>query len=299
MSVLRQFSNELEELVRGAAPGVASVAHARGAGSATVLAPDGYLLTNAHVVDGQAELRVRFADGRRLPARIVGRDIATDLAVLRVDAAGLPALPLRERPDVRVGQLVLAIGNPLGFERSVSIGVVSATGRAMPVATGGVFDGFVQTDAAINPGNSGGPLVDSEGHVVGINTAIAAYAQGIGFAIPAKTAAWVASVLTRRGTVARPTLGIEAHGVELAAAMSATTGVDRAVRVVRVGPGGAAAHGGIEDGDLVLAANGNLVGDIDDLQRAMVLADGEAISLDILRDRDRRQRWVLPHLGTP
>ena len=298
MSVLRQLSDELEGLVRVTAPSVASVGHPRGAGSATVLAPDGYLLTNAHVVDGQTDLRVRFADGQRLPARTVGRDIATDLAVLRVDAAGLPALPLRERPDVRVGQLVVAIGNPLGFERSVSIGVISATGRAMPLAKGGVFDGFVQTDAAINPGNSGGPLVDTEGRVVGINTAIAAYAQGIGFAIPAKTAAWVASVLIRRGEVARPTIGIEAHGIELAAALSDETGVSRAVRVVRVGPGGAAAHGGILDGDLVLAANGNLVGDIDDLQRAMVLAEGEAISLDILRDRDRRQRWVLPHPRT-
>ncbi len=294
MSVLQQMSDDLEALVRRAAPSVASVGHARGAGSATVLTPDGYLLTNAHVVDGQTELRVRFADGLRLPARIVGRDIATDLAVLRVDAGGLPALPVRERPDVRVGQVVVAIGNPLGFERSVSIGVISATGRAMPVAKGNLFDGFVQTDAAINPGNSGGPLVDADGRMVGINTAIAAYAQGIGFAIPAKTAAWVASVLIRRGQVARPTLGIEAHGVELAAAVSATAGRSRAVRVVRVGAGSAGAHGGLEDGDLVLAANGNPVGDIDDLQRAMVLADGEAISLDILRDHDRRQRWVLP-----
>ncbi len=295
MGLLSQFSDELEALAARAAPAVASVRHKRGAGSATVVAPDGYLVTNAHVVDGQKSVRVRFADGRRNGAIVIGRDGATDIAVLRVEGGPTPnTLALRERDDVRVGQIVVAIGNPLGFERSVSIGVVSATGRAFPVAEGRVFDGFVQTDAAINPGNSGGPLVDADGRVVGINTAIAAYAQGIGFAIPAKTAAWVASVLIRRGEVQRPLLGIEAHGIDLAATLSAEHGARRAVRVVNVGADGAAHKGGLLRGDLLLAANGYPVADVDDLQRALVFADGGAVSLDILRENERLAREVRP-----
>ena len=291
MGILRQFSDELEALAARAAQAVASIRHGRGSGSATVVAPDGYLLTNAHVVEGQKTVAVRCADGWRGTGTIIGRDPATDLAVLRVEAGDLKPLTLRERNDVRVGELVVAIGNPLGFERSVAIGVVSATGRAFPLSEGRMFDGFVQTDAAINPGNS-------DGRVVGINTAIAAYAQGIGFAIPAKTAAWIASVLMRRGRVERPRLGIEAYGIELSGQASSELSALRALKVVQVGPDGPAHRGGIRGGDLVLAANGNPVGDVDDLQRAMVFAEDDAIGLAVVREHARREHVVKPE-GKP
>jgi S1-C subfamily serine protease len=294
MSALRQFSDELEALVARAAPAVASVRYRRGADSATVVAPDGYLLTNAHVVEGQKTVAVRCADGWRGTGAVVGRDSATDLAVLCVAAPALPALALRERNDFRVGELVVAIGNPLGFERSVAIGVVSATGRAFPLGEGRMFDGFVQTDAAINPGNSGGPLIDTDGRVVGVNTAVAAYAQSIGFAILAKTAAWVASVLIRRGRIERPLLGIEAYGIELSVQATSELGASRAVKVVRVGADGPAHRGGIRRGDLVLSANGNPVGDIDDLQRAMVFAEDDAVNFSIVRAHARREHVVRP-----
>ncbi|MBM3507657.1 MAG: trypsin-like serine protease [Alphaproteobacteria bacterium] len=294
MTLLRQLSDELESLVARAAPAVASVRHGRGAGSATVVAPDGYLPTNAHVVAEQKTVAIRCADGWRGIGAVIGRDPVTDLAVLRVDAPALRALPLRERNDVRVGELVVAIGNPLGFERSVALGVVSSTGRAFPLSEGRLFDGFVQTDVAINPGNSGGPFVDAHGRIVGINTAVAAHAQGIGLAIPAKTAAWVASVLIRRGRIERPLLGIEAYRVELGMQASADSGATRAVKVVRVGSDGPAHRGGIRGGDLVLTANGLQVGDVDDLKRAMVFADGEAVSLDVLRESARHRHRVWP-----
>jgi S1-C subfamily serine protease len=157
-----------------------------------------------------------------------------------------------------------------------------------------MFDGFVQTDAAINPGNSGGPLIDTDGRVVGVNTAVAAYAQSIGFAIPAKTAAWVASVLIRRGRIERPLLGIEAYGIELSVQATSELGASRAVKVVRVGADGPAHRGGIRRGDLVLSANGNPVGDIDDLQRAMVFAKDDAVNLSIVRAHARREHVVRP-----
>jgi S1-C subfamily serine protease len=326
VSLLAQLSRELEALVARTAPGVVGVEHRQGQGSGMVLTGDGYVLTNAHVVAGAAAeagsgagrsgprrpgrsdrsgrrtagasgIRVRLPGGETVPAERVGSDARTDLAVLRVDAsmpacAGLRSLPLAGGRLV-VGQLVVAIGNPLRFERSVSLGVVSAIDRSLP-GPDGIFEGLVQTDAAINPGNSGGPLVDAEGAVVGINTAVIPYAQGIGFAIPASTATWVAAVLMRRGEVRRPLLGIAARGEELAPRAAAAAGQPRAVRVLEVGSGSPAAQAGLLAGDRLLRAGTSALGSVDDLQRVMVLAEAPEVDLEVLRGEGRRSLRVRP-----
>jgi serine protease Do len=293
--VLQQLSGELETLVAAASPAVVSVEHGVGQGSGTVLTPDGYVLTNSHVVRDTRRLRIGFADGSELRGDVVGTDPRTDLAVVRVDRSGLSSLPLAERDDVRVGQLVVAIGNPLRFQRSVSLGVVSALDRSLP-GSDATLEGLIQTDAAVNPGNSGGPLVSAEGKVVGIATAIVPYAQGIGFAVPSHTASWVASVLIRQGHIRRPLLGIAAAGVALGPSQSRELGRGRALRVYRVGPQSPADVGGLREGDLVLAADGAPVGGVDDLQRVMVLGERPEVRLDVWRDHARHELVVRPAL---
>ncbi len=294
MTLLQALSQDMQALVAKTSPAVVSVRARRGQGSGLVLAQDGYVLTNAHVARQQGELVVGTADGEERPAQIVGADPRTDLAVLRIDAARLTSLSLADSKAVRVGQLVVAIGNPLYFERSVSLGVVSALDRALPAPGGHLFEGLIQTDAAINPGNSGGPLVDADGAAVGINTAIIPYAQGIGFAIPARTAGWVASVLIAKGEVTRPFIGIAAHGVELGAPLSHELGQTRAVKVVDVGSASPAGQAGIRTGDLLLAANGDSIASVDDLQRILVLGGSPELRLEVLRDQRREQIVVRP-----
>lgn len=289
MSVLRQLSDELEGLVARAGPAVVAISHRQGQGAGLALAPDGWLLTNGHVVRGPGELRVEFANGDEVTAEVAGIDERTDLAVVRVPVRELPSLPLADRARVRVGQLVMAIGNPLHFDRSVSLGVISALDRSLPAPGGHLLEGLVQTDAAINPGNSGGPLVDASGAVVGINTAVIPYAQGIGFAVPAHTAHWVAAVLMRDGSIQRPFLGVTARGVELGTVAARDAGQPRAVRVFRVGNATPAAAAGIREGDLLLAADGNMLGSVDDLQRILVLGRRQEVELELLR-RNARQR---------
>ena len=182
-----------------------------GAGSGVVVTPDGYLLTNEHVVPKVSRARVTFVDGRSVPAIVAGRDPATDLAVLRAQATALPYAQLAAGQRLRAGQLVVAVGNPFGFESTVSAGVVSALGRSLRSRHGRLIEGVVQHSAALNPGNSGGPLVDAQGRVVGINTAIIAMAQGLGFAIPATTAQWVLTEILTQGRVRRAWLGVAAR----------------------------------------------------------------------------------------
>jgi serine protease Do len=293
MSVLADLSRELAALVAHAAPAVVGLGHRRGQGSGLVLAEDGYILTNSHVARSAGDLRVRLADGVTMAGKLVGADDHTDLAIVRVDAR-LPApLALAEAEALRVGQLVLAIGNPLGFERSVSLGVVSALYRSLPTNAGGLLEGLVQTDAAVNPGNSGGPLVDAEGHVVGITTAMLAYASGIGFAVPASTASWVAAVLIQKGEVQRPFLGITARGEDLGPQLAVQTGQARAVRVMGVGMGTPAAESGLLKDDVLLAANDRRVATVDDLQRMMVLS-GPEVRLAVRRGSEDRQLVVRP-----
>ncbi len=293
MTLLMQLSEELEALAARTAPSVVGVQHRRGNGSGVVLAPDGYVLTNAHVVRDPRRLRVRVRGNGEARAELVGADERTDLAVVHVDGAPLPPLPLGEGKRMRVGQLVVAIGNPLGLDRSVSLGVVSAIDRSLQ-SQGGLFEGLIQTDAAINPGNSGGPLLAADGEVVGINTAMIPFAQGIGFAVPARTASWVTAVLIGSGEVRRPLLGISASSEELPSALALETGQERAVRVHHVGDDGPARRAGLRQGDLLLVADGRPLHSVDDLQRVMVLGRGGELQLELVRDGARHVVAVTP-----
>jgi S1-C subfamily serine protease len=214
--------------------------------------------------------------------------------VVRVEQKGLPSLTLMEERRLRVGQLVLAIGNPLRFDRSVSLGVVSALDRTLPAARGRPLEGLVQTDAAINPGSSGGPLLDATGVAVGITTAVIPRARGLGFAIPAHTVSWVVARLLQRGRIERPVLGIAARGVDLPLPRAAALGQTRAVHVMEVGRNEPAAAAGLRSGDLVLSANGAPVASVDDLIRTMVLSDGHDLTLLIARHDDRLTIHVSP-----
>ncbi len=292
--VLSALSDELTSLSSSAAPAVVGLEHRRGHGTGFVLAHDGYILTNCHVVRSSGRLRVRLGESEQTRGDVVGVDERTDLAVIRAEARGLRSLPMADIRQVRVGQLVVAIGYPLRFERSVSLGVVSALDRSLPVPDNGLLEGLIQTDAAINPGNSGGPLLDVEGRVVGIATAIVPFAQGIGFAIPASTATWVASVLIQKGEVSRPLLGIAAKSEELDASVAQQAGQARGVRVFRVGRDTPADVAGMREDDLVLAANGESVASIDDLQRVMVLSGAPQVQLRVLRGGKRHELLARP-----
>jgi len=293
MTPLQLLSRDLAHLVARAAPGVVGVERRRGQGSGVVLSPDGYVLTNAHVAAGRGPLRIRRFGALVDDAERVGSDERTDLAVLRTSARDLAPLPLSER-RLAVGELVLAIGNPLGFERSVTTGVVSALYRSLPTLGGGLLDGLVQTDASINPGNSGGPLLDAEGRVVGINTAMLAWARGIGFAVPAHTASWVAGVLIQRGEVRRPVLGVAARGEELSPDDAREAGHSRGVRVLEVVAESAAAEAGLRPGDLLVGAAGAPLQTLDDLTRAMVLGPAGGIGLELLRGGRREVLGIRP-----
>jgi len=294
MSLLRSLSDEISGLVARASPAVVGIERRRGQGSGVVLAQDGYVLTNAHVAGRGGPLRVRLSGSTAVPGEVVGTDERTDLAVVRAQAAGLTALPLAEERLLRVGELVVAIENPLGFERSVTAGVVSALYRSLPTPQGGLLDGLVQTDAAVNPGNSGGPLLDADGQVVGITTAMIPYATGMGFAVPARTASWVAAVLIRRGEIRRPLLGIAVRGEELEPALAQEVGHPRALRVLQVQPGTPAERARLANGDLLVAANGSTIDPLDDLQRALVLSAAPELELEVLRGRERTRLTIRP-----
>ncbi len=298
MSRLSEVSDELESLVASAAPSVVAIEHGRGQGSGILVSGDGYVVTNAHVVQGRSErVAVRLAGGEELSAEVVGEDRASDLAVLRVNAWNLPSLALDESRRLRVGQVVLAIGNPLRFERSVSLGVVSAIERSLPGPGRRPFEGLVQTDAAINPGNSGGPLLDARGAVVGINTAVIPYANGLGFAIPAHTAAWVTAVLIRDGRVERPLIGIAAQGIDLTPKVAAALGQQRALRVHSVAADSPASAARLKPADLLLGANESALFSVDDLQRVLVLSGGAEVALRLVRNGEPLSLSVKPRLG--
>ncbi|MCP3099110.1 trypsin-like peptidase domain-containing protein [Myxococcus sp. K15C18031901] len=290
MKLLQQFSDDLETLVSRASPAVVGVEHARGHGTGLFLTPDGYVLTNRHVVmRGSRKLTVQLSNGEELRGTLVGGDAPTDLAVVRAEGTDFPTLPLTAPETVRVGQLVMAIGNPFRLEQSVAMGVVSAVNRSVTLPDGVILEGMLQTDAAINPGNSGGPLINTRGEVVGLNTLVLPYAQGIGFAVSATTAAWVASLLIQRGRVERRFLGIAATAVNLDTARAKDAGQPRAVRVLHVKEGTPADDAGLQPDDLLLAINQRAVSSVDDLQRLMALATDEEVSLEVLRKGRRKQ----------
>lgn len=257
-----------------------------GSGSGFLLSPDGFALTNSHVAGGRSELVATTYDGDRIDAEVVGDDPATDLALLRLRARDLPFAMLGDSEALKVGQLAIAIGNPFGFRSTVSTGVISALGRSMRGQEGRLIANVVQHTAPLNPGNSGGPLVDSRGRVAGINTAIIAMAQGLGFAVPANTAKWVMTELMQQGRVRRPQLGIRATTGFLSRRLVREWDLlsDQAIEVIEVVPGSPAEKAGIAAGDLVVAIAGRTVENVDELHQVLSRprATGE-LELSIIR----------------
>jgi S1-C subfamily serine protease len=257
-----------------------------GSGSGVIFTPDGFVLTNSHVVHGASAIEATLTDGRSFPAYLVGDDPDSDLAILRLHADTLAHAELGDSGAIRVGQLVIAIGNPFGFQCSVTTGVVSALGRSLRSGTGRLIDDIVQTDAALNPGNSGGPLVTAQGRIIGINTAIIRPAQGLCFAIASNTAKFVVAELLRHGKVRRSYIGVGAQTVALPRRVVRfhSLRAEAAARVMSIAPGSPAARAGLQIGDTIVVFDGVPVSGIDTLHRLMT-ADraGRKVELSVLR----------------
>jgi S1-C subfamily serine protease len=268
-----------------------------GNGSGFVITPDGFILTNSHVVHDAKTISVNLPDGREFPAELTGDDPDTDLAVIRIDASQLTHVRLADSENLRVGQLVIAIGNPLGFEASVTAGVISALGRSMHAQSGRLIDNIIQTDAALNPGNSGGPLVNSAGEVVGINTAMIRPAQGICFAIASNTAKFVAGWLIKDGKIRRSYIGVAGQNVPVHRRIVRFYGLplDAGVLVVSVEKNSPAKRAGVREGDLIVAFNDQPIGSVYHLHKVLV---GEQIgvnaSLTIVRHTEKLELPILP-----
>ena len=267
-----------------------------GSGSGVIVSPDGLVLTNSHVVSASRRASVTTLDGRMFSARVLGDDPDTDLALLRIDAdEKLPAARLGDSRALKPGQIAIAIGNPLGFDATVTAGVVSALGRSLRAKNGRLIDDVIQTDAALNPGNSGGPLVSSAGEVIGINTAVIMGAQGICFAVAANTAQFVLGEIVRHGRVRRAYLGIGAGTVPLPRRVALRLGLEQATGAVvtAIAQGGPASETGMLTGDIILSIDGAPVAGADDIVRLLgANRIGRTIPIDVLRRSDRRRFWV-------
>jgi S1-C subfamily serine protease len=301
-ALLDAYSRTVTEVVEGISPSVVrlDIRHGDGgrggSGSGVIVSPDGLILTNSHVVQGAKRTEVSTLDGRNLSARVLGDDPDTDLALVRIDEnTTLPAAGLGDSKKLKPGEIAIAIGNPLGFEASVTAGIISALGRSLRAKSGRIIDDVIQTDAALNPGNSGGPLVSSRGDVIGINTAMIAGAQGICFAVAANTARFVLGEIIRHGRVRRARLGVGGGTVALPRRIALRLGLDQATGAVvtSVDREGPADEAGILTGDIVLAVDGAPVSGADDLVR-LLDADkiGRTIPLDVLRRSEKRRFWV-------
>ncbi len=268
-----------------------------GSGSGILFTPDGFLLTNAHVVGDFASTRIRLNDGREVEGRVVGSDPWTDLAIVQAQGTKLPHANLGDSQKLRVGQLVVAIGSPFGFESTVTAGVVSALGRSLRTITGHLVDNVIQTDAALNPGNSGGPLVDSHGRVVGINTAVIAPAQGICFAIPINMAKTLVPILLKHGKVHRGYLGLQVRTVPIPRFIQKELGLVQAtaVEVMFIEENGPAEQAGVEVDDCILSIDEQPVANVDDLHKLLTqLPIDVPATIVLLRGQRRLERMILP-----
>jgi S1-C subfamily serine protease len=302
LELLDAYSRAVIGVVEGLGPTVLCIEPPRGenrggTGSGVLLTPDGYALSNSHVANGRRRLTAVTEEGDRLDAELMGDDPHTDLALLRLSARDLPYAELGDSDALRVGQLVIAMGNPLGFRSTVSTGVVSATGRAMRGVGGRLIENIVQHTAPLNPGNSGGPLVDTRGRVVGVNTAIIAMAQGLGFAVPSNTARWVIGELMTHGRVRRRWLGITGTTVAVPRALARELDLvaDEAIEIVDIDSNGPGAKAGLQRGDVVVAAAGRVTTTVDDLSRIVALVpQSDPLTLTIIRDEQLVELHVAP-----
>jgi S1-C subfamily serine protease len=261
-----------------------------------IIAPDGFILTNSHVVENVSKVSVVLTDGRTLESDIIGTDPATDLAVIRVSAGGLPIAELGNSESLRVGQLVIAIGNPLGFQSTVSAGVISALGRSLRGRSGRLIENVIQTDAALNPGNSGGPLVNSKGRVIGINTAMIFMAQGISFAIPVNTAKWVVGELVTQGKVRRAYLGISAMVRQVTGSQQnrLQLGKPMVVQIIGIEAEGPADRAGIREGDIVISLDDQKISTIDEIHQLLTRRPpGSPVAVNVLRRGQKRSYTIL------
>jgi S1-C subfamily serine protease len=296
---LDAYSNAVITVAERLAPSVANLRVSRGrragGGSAVVITPDGFMLTSAHVVEGSTRPgRASFVDGRELRFEVVGSDPHSDLAVLRAEADDLAPAELGDAERLRVGQLVVAIGNPNGFAGSVTAGVVSALGRSLPTGSGRIVDNVIQTDAALNPGNSGGALADGRGRVVGVNTAVAGV--GLGLAVPVNTATRaIVGALMTEGRFRRAYLGIAGGSRPLPPRLARRLRRDSGVEVVQVADSSPAAQAGLRPEDLIVELDGVPVADVADIQRLMVVEKiGAPVSLKVLREGRELELSLVP-----
>src|SRR6202043_2461191 len=268
-----------------------------GGGSGFIIAPDGFILTNSHVVHSAKSIEVTLHDARTFSATLIGDDPDTDLAVIRIDAAQLPYLPFADSKKLRVGQIAIAIGSPYGFQQTVTAGVVSALGRSMRAQSGRLMDDIIQTDAALNPGNSGGPLVNSSGKVIGVNTAVILPAQGLCFAIAANTAQLVTAWLIRDGKIRRSYLGLAGQNATIHPRLVRHHKLSNTQGVLVAGtePDGPARQSGLADGDIIIAFREAPISSIDDLHRVLVGKEiGTKSALKVIRGVEMMELEVVP-----
>ena len=294
--LLDAYSTAVTSAVSLAGPSVVSIAVDKGkwwklggSGSGFVFTPDGFILTNSHVAKGAEHITVKFSDGNQYDAELVGDDPDTDLAVLRIHAPGLPHLELGDSSRVKVGQLAIAIGNPYGFQHSVTAGVVSALGRSLKAESGRMIEDVIQTDAALNPGNSGGPLVDSRGRVIGLNTAMIMPAQGIAFAVAVNTARYIAGKLIKNGRVRRAYMGIAGQNVDLPLRIQRKYELEEAggILLVDVSGDSPARKAGLRKGDVLIGISGERIASIEKLLQFLTEeAIDQVISLRVVRGEE-------------
>ncbi len=300
--LLDVYSQTIAAVVHRVAPSVVNIRLVSqdgraGGGSGFIIARDGFILTNSHVVRGARELEVTLHDGRVYPARLIGTDPETDLGVIRIDAPDLQQARLANSSSIRVGQIAVAVGSPYGFQQTVTAGIVSALGRSMRSESGRLMDGIIQTDAALNPGNSGGPLLNSAGEVIGVNTAVILPAQGICFAIASNTAHFVAGWLIKEGRLRRSSIGLAGQNVPLHPRVARFHKLpnDRGVLVMEIKAGGPAAIAGLRKGDTIVGFKGQPIATIDDLHKQLVASEiGRPSPIMFLRETEKLFRMVVP-----